>query len=194
MELIKTYQNSLGKLICENIIKIFNDNPNKLVDGITGGGLNKEFKNTKDLHSNELTENEEWNIIEGILRRELNTKLMMYYYDINDGKMLDSVFNPYTITSDSGFQIQQYKAKEGHYNSVHSDFMLDKQGFRTLTYLWYLNDVEEGGETLFHNGKKIRPETGKLLIFPALWSYPHSGLMPISNDKYILTGWIYSSF
>jgi hypothetical protein len=193
MELVKTYQNSLGKLLCDNIIRIFKDTPDK-IDGITGSGLNKDFKNTTDLHSFNLTENKEWCVMEDIIRRELNTKLMMYYYDINKGEMIDSIFNPYPISSDSGFQIQYYEAKQGHYQSVHNDFLIDKQGFRTLTYLWYLNDVDEGGETLFYNGTKIKPETGKLLIFPAIWSYPHSGLMPISNDKYIMTGWIYSNY
>lgn len=193
MDFIKTYQNSLGNLLCEDIIKIFKKTPNKL-DGITGAGINKDFKDTTDLHSHDLQEDKEWVIIEGILRKELNTKLMMYYYDINEGNMVNSVFNPYPISSDSGFQIQEYKAKQGHYHSVHNDFENNEQGFRTLTYLWYLNDVKEGGETMFYKDMKIKPETGKLLIFPALWTYPHQGLMPISNDKYILTGWIYSRF
>jgi hypothetical protein len=37
----------------------------------------------------------------------------------------------------------------------------------------------------------VKPEAGKLLFFPATWTYPHRGMMPISNDKYIITGWIY---
>lgn len=193
MDLIKTYQNSLGKLLCENIIKIYNETPDKR-DGISGVGINKEIKNSTDLHSNDLVDNKEWTIIEGIIRKELNTKLMMYYYDINKGKMIDSIFNPYPISNDSGFQIQHYKMKEGHYNSIHNDFDLQGGFYRTLAYIWYLNDVDEGGETMFYNGMKIKPETGKLLIFPSIWTYPHSGLMPISNDKFIITGWIYSSF
>jgi hypothetical protein len=63
-----------------------------------------------------------------------------------------------------------------------------------LTYIWYLNDVNEGGETIIWDNHKIKPTTGKLLLFPATWTYPHSGLMPISNDKYIITGWIYQLF
>jgi len=66
----------------------------------------------------------------------------------------------------------------------------DKLSHRIITYLWYLNDVEEGGETLFHNFK-IKPKTGSLLLFPATWTYKHSGAMPISNDKYIITGWVW---
>jgi hypothetical protein len=60
---------------------------------------------------------------------------------------------------------------------------------RLLTFIWYLNDVTDGGETEFINGK-IKPKTGKLLIFPSSWNYYHKGNMPLSNDKYIITGWI----
>ena len=54
--------------------------------------------------------------------------------------------------------------------------------------MWYLNDVEIGGETDFINFK-IKPTTGKLVIFPSTWTYPHCANIPISNDKYIITGW-----
>lgn len=60
---------------------------------------------------------------------------------------------------------------------------------RFLSFIWYLNDVEIGGETEFLNGK-VTPSTGKIVLFPATWTYLHKGCMPISNDKYIITGWI----
>jgi hypothetical protein len=53
-----------------------------------------------------------------------------------------------------------------------------------------LNDVQDGGETIFMNCK-IKPKKGRLLIFPSTWTYIHGGNIPISNDKYILTGWYY---
>jgi hypothetical protein len=88
--------------------------------------------------------------------------------------------------------IQQYKSNKGRY-IYHNDFAVDTKlsRYRVLTYIWYLNDVNEGGETIIWDNHKIKPTTGKLLLFPATWTYPHSGLMPISNDKYIITGWVY---
>jgi hypothetical protein len=62
---------------------------------------------------------------------------------------------------------------------------------RIITYLWYLNDVEEGGETVLEDNIFIKPTIGKLLLFPACWTYPHCGRIPISSNKYIITGWIY---
>ena len=63
---------------------------------------------------------------------------------------------------------------------------------RVIVYLWYLNDVYDGGETEIYNNILIKPEAGKLLIFPALWYYKHRGKMPLSNDKYVITGWFYT--
>ena len=59
---------------------------------------------------------------------------------------------------------------------------------RYLVFLWYLNDVESGGETEFVDlDLKIKPATGRLLIFPPYWMFQHRGVAPISNSKYILS-------
>ena len=91
----------------------------------------------------------------------------------------------------SVFQIQCYKANEGLF-VYHHDQEINVTNHRILTYIWYLNTVEEGGETEVCVNLKIKPEQGKLLIFPASWTYPHRGIMPISEDKYIITGWVYT--
>ena len=38
---------------------------------------------------------------------------------------------------------------------------------------------------------KIKPKKGRLLIFHSTWTYIHGANTPISNDKYITTGWYY---
>lgn len=62
---------------------------------------------------------------------------------------------------------------------------------RYLVFLWYLNDVEEGGETAFVDlDVKVRPIKGRLLIFPPFWMYRHAGLVPVSGPKYILSTYL----
>jgi prolyl 4-hydroxylase len=57
--------------------------------------------------------------------------------------------------------------------------------------LWYLNGVEQGGETSFPQLEfAVKPETGRLLMFPPYWMYQHQGLPPISGDKYILSTYL----
>ena len=62
---------------------------------------------------------------------------------------------------------------------------------RSCAFMVYLNDVEEGGETEFlYQSKRIKPEKGKLLIWPAHFTHIHRGNPPLSGEKYIITGWV----
>ena len=62
---------------------------------------------------------------------------------------------------------------------------------RALVYSVYLNDVEEGGETEFlHFSKRVKPKTGRIVIWPAGFPYLHRGNPPLSGTKYILTSWM----
>ena len=59
---------------------------------------------------------------------------------------------------------------------------------RFLVMFFYLNDVAEGGETAFigiDHDTRVQPRTGRLLMFPPVWTHPHAGLPPITNPKYI---------
>ena len=62
---------------------------------------------------------------------------------------------------------------------------------RAFVYSIYLNDVEEGGETEFlHFSKRVKPKTGRIVIWPAAFPYLHRGNPPLSGNKYILTSWM----
>lgn len=52
------------------------------------------------------------------------------------------------------------RAPEGSEMPSHRDYP-----WRCKSAILYLNDDFEGGETCFADGKKIRPETGKIVIF-----------------------------
>jgi len=62
---------------------------------------------------------------------------------------------------------------------------------RAFAYSIYLNDIEEGGETEFlHFSKRVKPKTGRIVIWPAGFPYVHRGNPPLSGKKYILTSWM----
>ena len=62
---------------------------------------------------------------------------------------------------------------------------------RLLTFILYLNDVDEGGETEFlYYPTRIKPKEGKFILFPGSFTHTHRGNQPLSGDKYILTGWV----
>jgi len=62
---------------------------------------------------------------------------------------------------------------------------------RAFVFSIYLNNVEEGGETEFlHFSKRVKPKTGRIVIWPAAFPYVHRGNSPLSGEKYILTSWM----
>jgi hypothetical protein len=79
----------------------------------------------------------------------------------------------------------------GGYHVWHNEDDTVQNMRRIMTYILYLNDVEEGGETEFlYYPKRIKPQTGTLILWPAGYTHAHRGNPPISNTKYILTGWV----
>lgn len=91
---------------------------------------------------------------------------------------------------DYGYAIQ--KTQPGEYFHWHVDSGSHEFSHRQLVAIWYLNDVHgPGGETEFlHQKVSIKPETGKLLIFPPFWTHEHRGVTLEHGVKYIATTWI----
>ncbi len=193
-------QNSLSPEICNDIINYFEIEETGKYEGKTGAGLRKDIKDTLDFQIPAKNEKNKphWNKIRNLLEKELNNNIKKYVNKINDAITVNEensdkkykVFDKF-VSFDT-MQIQRYTKQKGRY-IYHQDFLpiWEDKKYRVITFLWYLNAVTEGGETEFWATHRIKPEAGKLLFFPATWTYPHRGMMPISNDKYIITGWIY---
>lgn len=100
---------------------------------------------------------------------------------------------PYDITS-TEYSISRYLKGEGHFGT-HVDTTSKMTYNRLLAFILYLNDVEEGGETEFMTlNRLVKPETGKVLCFPCNFMFPHKGNIPLSNDKYIVTAFVYPTW
>ena len=87
-------------------------------------------------------------------------------------------------------RIKKYENNGEDEFDTHVDVIDHSSAKRYLAYLWYLNDIEEGGETNF-DGLTIRPESGKLLVFPPMWMFPHNGKPPVSEPKYIMSTYLH---
>lgn len=90
----------------------------------------------------------------------------------------------------SELRLKRYRPATGEQFQLHFD-SINAVANRYLVFLWYLNDVAEGGATAFPDlGVEVAPRTGRLLIFPPYWMYQHAGLPPRSNDKFILSTYL----
>lgn len=192
--LIYTNPISISKQLCDEIIHLY-EAEDRHYSGVTAGGLDKNIKDTTDFI---IPSDKVWGKIYDFLASELKLNLKVYFDNLNNNKIQnensDRKFNIFTHseTITYSFQMQRYTKQVGRY-VYHNDARIDwdKKEYRMITFLWYLNTVAEGGETEIWGDTKIKPEAGKLLLFPACWTFPHSGKMPISDNKYIITGWMY---
>jgi hypothetical protein len=122
------------------------------------------------------------NIIKITLQKYLGSnQIVLNYFKL---------YSDYIISDYPIFHMLKYKQNIEQFD-YHNDFRIEDDKFRILTFLWYLNDVDSGGETEFFGEIKIKPKRGRLLVFPCAWPYIHKGNIPLSSDKYVITGWVY---
>ena len=171
--------NNLSPSLCKDIIERFEKDERKQ-HGHTGNGFTPDMKNSIDLLINRFTE---WDDVVKVLDEKLLENLKTY-----QDFLFDKTPNKYMVldTWHTGYQIQ----KSGFYR-WHHDSSIKFGRERILTFIWYLNTIEEGGHTGFLH-KSVKPETGKFLFFPATWDYIHCGFD--ANNKYIITGWMWRAY
>ena len=84
--------------------------------------------------------------------------------------------------------LQKTEPTQG-YHMFHGENINWNVSDRTMAWMVYLNDVEEGGETEWlYQQRKIKPEKGTVVIWPGSFTHLHRGNPPMS-EKYIATGW-----
>ena len=171
--------------LCNGLTRLFEDNNNLQKQGITGKGRDLKIKKTIDItfRPNDLKKPKFEILIQYI--NELHKCFLDYRNQWSFLKsMLKTVYVP-------PFNIQKY-SRGDHFASLHSERTSLDTLHRLFAWMTYLNDVDDGGQTNFsHYGIKVKPETGKTLIWPAEWTHAHTGEVLKSGTKYIVTGWIH---
>jgi hypothetical protein len=86
-------------------------------------------------------------------------------------------------------RMKKYEANDKDQFDWHTDVGDHASAKRYLVMFYYLNTVEDGGETLFHIGEiySVKPKQGRVVCFPPNFMYPHKGSKPISGPKYIIS-------
>ena len=89
------------------------------------------------------------------------------------------------------FRIKRYISEDADQFDTHVDVTDVSNECRYLSFMWYLNDVVNGGETEFAElDLKIRPKIGALIMFPPIWMFPHKGHLLNSGKKYLLSTYL----
>jgi len=172
--------NALPIDICNEMIRRFEASPDEQYEGRVGQTVEKErsIKRTTDLA---VTGKDNWKDINTELFRSLGAAILEFRetYPFFQGPFRDM-----------GYAIQRYLP--GDYYHWHIDGGSHEFSYRQLVALWYLNDVEgPGGETEFsYQDISVKPQAGKLMLFPPFWTHEHRAATVQKGVKYIATTWV----
>ncbi|TGD74792.1 2OG-Fe(II) oxygenase [Mangrovimicrobium sediminis] len=174
---VRVYPNALDREFCENMIAAFEGHPERLqTNGKSeSSGLAQSSWVELDVGKH-LPQPVAKHFIDNALRhKRLYERECQIEPPLPEtGRYAQLIMKRYAAAGGDGFQ--------PHYDS------LGPVSNRFLVFLWYLNDVERGGETDFMDlGVKVPPRQGTMVIFPPYWMYRHRGCVPESGDKYILS-------
>lgn len=202
---IVLHKNVFTEDYCRHLISKFEKNKERATKGITAAGLDEGIKRSLDMSLYEF----DWIFKEDIqiINDNINSLLDQYVLGRKEWKCFERInetfddplnngcFSPFSSQTGQhvfsiDINIQKTLPNDGY--EWHNDASCDiHSGLRVLTYIIYLNDVEEGW-TQFINGDQVQPTVGSVLFFPATWTYVHRGYPPKST-KYIATNWICQS-
>ena len=194
MDFLLEIPNYIDELKCKDIINRFENDKNKK-KGQTERGIYTGIKKSTDLpfipH-----ERNGWYDLDIYMSKKIDDAYIKYLNYLKNmfGEAWSDQWFRETFYEDIlhlGYQIQ--RVDKGEYFKWHHDTNIIP--FRLVGFIIYLNTLEEdeGGSTDFRVGnqkKSIKPETGKIILFPSTWNYVHCGreVLTDKKSKYIATG------
>jgi prolyl 4-hydroxylase len=179
MRFVSYYDDVIPKDLCRTMIEKFETNVDQQEDTILEG--HRCFKEIN------ITKYEEWKPMQDKLFGALQFVLGIYAKQWK----IDEKILPEELGYEQ-FRMKRYLPNDRDEFRFHVDVQSYATARRFLVAFWYLNDVEEGGETAFqaHSSEpitlKVQPKQSRMLLFPPLWTHPHMGMKPISGPKYIV--------
>jgi hypothetical protein len=181
-EFIVVYQ-ALDAAQCRAVIEQFEQDPAKWRGKVGQPGVGvAQATGIKDSWDLEILDQGAWQP----LFRSIHPKIMACFADYLSRSPILQSFD----LQATGYKIQAYRRHEGYFR-WHSDSAAPDTRNRVAAMVLFLNDVAEGGETeFFHQGVKITPRAGQLLMFPTGWTFMHCGQVPVSGDKYIIQSFL----
>ena len=189
-DLILELPNFIPGDLCDHIIEKFENDDRKVRGAVfTEEGLifNDKLKNSIELQILGL---KDWKSVDEQLSEYIKKAIKEYYNFIDKNFYHDQPLHIFEgilnrPTKDLGYTIQ--RQSRGAKYAWHYDGGITIPSF--LFIMIYLNTLEphEGGETQFFNNRKVRPERGKIILFPATWTHPHCGNEVKADAKYIIT-------
>jgi len=178
--------NALTSEFCKHCIEKF-EHDQTMLPGVVGSGLNKDIKDTMDVM---VTFSGNWPEEDEVFKKSLTECLHEYEkYLYEFAPSLEVGDHEYY---DNGYQIQRYEPNTGGYRWHHDDNVTQSLEQRSMTFIWYINTIKEDRYTEFIDRTRVRDKEGRIVFFPAGWTFLHRGYPPKNQRKYICTGWLHA--
>ena len=169
------YDGALSADFCQGVIDRFESDARKSRGMVGEGTYRPDFKGTTEIDF--ATVSQGWEDVINTVNRSLMHYLRQYMTQWGDA------FKSVEIHHE-GFRMARYTP--GQQFDWHSDNIAGSYT-RVMTAMWYLNTVDEGGETEYRwMGQKIKPVVGRLMICPVGWPFYHRGVAPVTGPKYTI--------
>lgn len=179
VDFIKIYDNALDKSICDILIQVFENN--NIHQEVVENERKPNFKQLNLTRLNNISD-DFTNIHQSVLKVVLDYKKKYYDFVYKECFPSTNAFEQ--------IRIKKYEPNKNEAFDTHVDVNDYETSRRFLSFIFYLNDVNDGGETMFKD-LTIEPRQGRLVMFPPLWMFPHCGKEPLSNSKYILSTYLH---
>lgn len=215
-DFIEVYDDALDAALCDELAALF-ERSQRTRRGQTGAGVDLAKKDSYDL---DITADPDWAALHKRVVDATFAHLLRYAMkyqallvgavaaaepDPVTGRPVDLVAGRLTeaqagrvllrLYRPGNIQAQKYLKGSGGYHHWHSEVYPRRPDcetlHRVLLFMFYLNDVEEGGETAFlYQNRTVRPVKGRMVVAPGGFTHTHKGNVPLSGDKLILTSWV----
>ena len=175
-------ENQLPSKICDDLVNLFESVPDQYLNRIETKNNRPRF--TQFSFSREKNLNEE-------LYRTVCQYLVkaVQHYRIKIKSF--SEWAPEHLYFEN-IRIKRYISEDKDEFDTHVDVWHNKNEERYLSFMWYLNDVTDGGATEFTElDFKVQPKKGALIMFPPIWMFPHKGHLLYSGKKYLLSSYLH---
>lgn len=178
---VRTYDGDLPPAACARLIDTFAAAPGYQRANGAGARAGLEDSAWTELNVTRLADRG----FQGYFRQRIDQALVRYNQDTGLAP-IPVPNSPFT----ADLIMKRYRAGGAEKFQTHFD-SVNELANRYLVFLWYLNDVADGGGTDFPQlGLRVAARAGRLLVFPPYWMFQHQGEAPLSGDKYILSTYL----
>jgi hypothetical protein len=159
---IQEYKNKLPVGLCEDIIE----------------KLDSEIINTPfDIPKN----NKSWEKIERLIFKQL----LIHIHDYKTKLALQT--DEIVIDLNNTLFTKHFRIYKNYPNQSTLPYAITPNRYNVLTYIFFLNDIDFGGELVFDT-VTIKPKAGKLVLFPYVFEDKYKYISPVSSSQYLICG------